>query len=87
MSCGRQLAPFTTVAIFPALFPATWLGNTGTGWSGAAMAVLVWLGLWHFSRKARQTAIAVLFLSLFFGLPMLCGFAIFALEWLGRLLQ
>jgi hypothetical protein len=50
-------------------------------------AVLASLGLWHISRKARQTAIAMLFLILFFGLPMVCGFVTFVLEWLGRLLH
>ena len=59
----------------------------GAGWPGAATALLAALGLWHISRKARQTAVLMLLLMLFFGLPMVCGFAGFVLEWLGRALQ
>jgi hypothetical protein len=33
----------------------------------------------------RQTFILVLFLMLFFGLPMVCGFVAFMLQWIGRL--
>jgi len=48
--------------------------------------VLASLGLWHISRKARQTAVLMLLLILFFGLPMVCGFAASVLDWLARLL-
>jgi hypothetical protein len=85
MECGQRLAFSATAAVVPFPAPVTMLG--GASWSGPVAGVLAMLGLWHISRKARQTAVAVLLLILFFGLPVLCGFATFALEWLGRLLQ
>jgi hypothetical protein len=49
------------------------------------MIGLAAIGLWHVSRRARRAAILILFLLMFFGLPMICGFAAFVLEWLARL--
>jgi hypothetical protein len=57
----------------------------GTDWAGLATAGLASIGLWHASRRARQTIILVAFLALFFGLPMVCGFAAFVLDWIARL--
>ena len=85
MNCGRRLASSATVATGP--LPSVAALPGGVGWSGAVTAILATLGLWHISRKTRQTAIVMLVLLLFFGLPMVCGFATFVLEWLGRLLH
>lgn len=87
VNCGQRLVPFTTVAAIAGPVPTALPYNGGTDWPGVVTAVLASLGLWHISRKARQTAIAMLFLILFFGLPMVCGFVTFVLEWLGRLLH
>lgn len=59
--------------------------GSGTDWAGIATAALASIGLWHASRKARQTIIVVVFLALVFGLPMVCGFAAFVLNWIARL--
>jgi len=85
MNCGApfalQLVPGTMGGPVPTLLAR----SNGTDWRGIMMAMLASLGLWHASRKMRQTFILVLFLMAFFGLPMVCGFVAFMLEWIGRL--
>ena len=62
-------------------------GESGTDWAEIAAAALAFLGLRHLSRKGRQTAIAITFLVLFFGCPMVCGFAMFLVESFAALFQ
>lgn len=59
----------------------------GTDWAMIVTAFLAFLGLRHASRKARQTAIVVVILMMFFGCPMVCGFIAFVMEWFANLLQ
>jgi hypothetical protein len=85
MNCGApfalQLVPGTVAGPVRAVLAR----SNDTDWTGIATAVLTSLGLWHASPKMRQTFILVLFLMLFFGLPMVCGFVAFMLQWIGRL--
>ena len=65
--------------------PASFPQQRRPDWGRMAMMGLAAVGLWHVSRKARRAAVIIVFLLVFFGLPMICGFAAFALEWLARL--
>jgi hypothetical protein len=80
MDCGRLLgAESETNAVRqPAAAPRSPGG--GTDWAGIVAAVLAFLSLRQMSRKARQTTIVLAFLVLFFGCPMVCGFAMFVVD-------
>jgi hypothetical protein len=47
--------------------------------------LLAFVSLRHLSRKARGAAFVILFLLLFFGCPMVCGFVMYVMEWFARL--
>ncbi len=78
MNCGHTLggepAPSTTRPSYPAV------QQDGTDWASIVAAILAFLSLRRMSRKARQTTIVLTVLLLFFGCPMVCGFAAFAVE-------
>jgi predicted amidophosphoribosyltransferase len=68
------------------LISATPLSQSKTDWATIIAAVLAALSLQNMSRKARQTTIAIVLLVLLFGCPMACGFLMFVMEWIARLL-
>ena len=83
MDCGAPLAGPAAPAV-----PATRRpGSEGTDWAGIVAAILAFLSLRHLSRKARGTAFVLLFLALFFGCPMVCGFIGFTMEWAANLFR
>jgi uncharacterized membrane protein YvbJ len=81
MSCGHSLTGEAPPA--PAYPPQ----DKGTDWAGIVAAVLAFLSLRHLSRKARGTVIVVTFLVLFFGCPMVCGFATYVVDSIIKLFQ
>ena len=56
-----------------------------TDWGTIIAALLAAIGLHRMSRKARQTAIVVVILMMFFGCPLVCGFIAFVMEWFAQL--
>ena len=93
MYCGYLLTndPATPVPGAPGTVerpaPAQAPQDRGPDWRAIAAAFLAFLTLQHMSRKARQTAVIITILMLFFGCPMVCGFMAFVMEWFGRLFQ
>lgn len=77
---GRQVA-----AQQPAPAAAQQPPSKGLDWTAIAAAVVAFFGLRHLSRGARNTVVLLAFLFLFFGCPLICGFVMFAMEWLARL--
>jgi hypothetical protein len=61
--------------------------DSGTDWATLVAAVLAFLSLRHMSRKARQTTVVVALLFVFFGCPMVCGFAMYMVDSVLRLFQ
>jgi len=88
MDCGHPLAgpPVRTNPAYnrPA---AVRPDSGGTDWAGIVAAILAFLSLRHMSRKARGTALVIVFLVLFFGCPMMCGFIAFTMEWAANLFR
>jgi uncharacterized membrane protein YvbJ len=95
MACGlaldsgtsRRAASGSMAETGPAPVASARAGESGTDWAGIAAAVLALLSLRRLSRKGRQTAVVITFLVLFFGCPMVCGFAMFLVESFSRLFQ
>ena len=92
MDCGSSLAsPGTYIqgngAAAERAAPGYQSGSGGTDWAAIAAALLAFLSLRHLSRRARNTSVVIAFLVLFFGCPMVCGFAVYAMEWFARLFQ
>ena len=87
MECGHRLAGQPARMVRPDVRPVARSGDAGTDWAGIAAAVLAFLSLRHMSRKARGTAFVLLFLVLFFGCPMVCGFIGFTMEWAANLFR
>jgi uncharacterized membrane protein YvbJ len=91
MECGSPLASPDariqgTRAVAQRAAPGYQPGSGGTDWAAIAAALLAFLSLRHLSRRARNTTIVIAFLALFFGCPMVCGFAMYVMEWFARLL-
>jgi hypothetical protein len=59
----------------------------GTDWASILAAGLAFLSMRRASRKARGTAVVVLFLVLFFGCPLVCGLIGMVMQWFGSLFQ
>lgn len=77
MQCGYALAGE----------PAARPGSQGTDWAGIVAAVLAFLSLRRMSPRARNMTLLVVFLVLFFGCPMVCGFVGFVMEWAASLFR
>jgi hypothetical protein len=91
MECGSPLASLGTrtqgsEAVVERAAPDLQRSSGGTDWAAIAAAVLAFLSLRHLSRRARNTTIVITFLVLFFGCPMVCGFAMYVMEWFARLI-
>jgi hypothetical protein len=88
MNCGHPLAGQPARTPPPEAHPvAVPPGNEGTDWAGIVAAILAFLSLRRMSRKARGTALVIVFLVLFFGCPMVCGFVAFTMEWAANLFR
>jgi hypothetical protein len=89
MDCGASLAgdltPASAQEAAREAAPVQRPQGTGTDWTAIATAIVAFFGLRHLSRGARNTFVLVAFLFLFFGCPLICGFVVFAMEWLARL--
>jgi hypothetical protein len=90
MYCGYMLngepvevGPNTAQGNTPA--PAT--QDKGIDWGTIVAALLAFFSLRHMSRQARQATIFVVFIMMFFGCPMVCGFIAFVMEWFANLFQ
>jgi len=82
MSCGHSLTGET-----PPPAPAHPTQDSGADWAGIVAAILAFLSLRRLSRKARGTVVAITILVLFFGCPMVCGFATFVVDSIFKLFQ
>ena len=89
MDCGASLAGDPTPArarqAVPEEASIQQSQSTGTDWTTIATAIVAFFGIRHLSRGARNTMVLLAFLFLFFGCPLICGFVMFAMEWLARL--
>ncbi len=87
MGCGqsltREMAPAQTAEPIPTYRP----DEGGLDWAGIVAAILTFLSLKHLSRKARQTIWIIAFLVLFFGCPLVCGFAMYVVDSILKLFQ
>jgi uncharacterized membrane protein YvbJ len=88
MQCGYALAEAPAQAgQLAQAGPAARPGSEGTDWAGIVAAVLAFLSLRRMSPKARGMTLLVVFLVLFFGCPMVCGFVGFVMEWAASLFR
>ena len=84
MDCGGPVDQAAGQRAGTASLPGSESRHGGTDWGGIVAAFLAFVTLRQLTRKGRRAAIPVLFLTLFFGCPLACGFLAFITEMLGR---
>lgn len=87
MDCGRPLTGEVALTRAAEPTPISRPHDHGLDWAGIVAAILAFLSLKHLSRKARQTILIITFLMLFFGCPMICGFATYVIDSILKLFQ
>lgn len=87
MSCAHPLTTEAASRQTAQPAPVSPAADSGTDWASIVAAVVAFLSLRHMSRKARGTVVVVTILVLFFGCPMVCGFATFVVDSVLKLFQ
>jgi hypothetical protein len=87
MDCGRPLGSQTLEREMGQSAVTYQRQDEGTDWAELIAAILAFLSLRRMSRRARGSVFVVVFLALFFGCPMVCGFAMFVVDSISKLFQ
>ncbi|MGD8625930.1 MAG: zinc-ribbon domain-containing protein [Anaerolineae bacterium] len=91
MECGSSLEgafqPEGQRRLAGGTAPPPYTQREGTDWASILAAGLALLTMRRASRKARGTAIVILFFVLFFGCPLACSLIGLVTQWFGSLFQ